>query len=110
MPGYWTQPLEFNPQPMSYYNERNARTYIDQHGYRRFCDSHKPVSRWVAERKLGRRLGREEVVHHIDRNKSNNCPNNLWVFQNQAAHHRVHELDARHFGHEYSYRGRRAYW
>lgn len=46
-----------------------AKTYIDENGYRRFSDSGKLVSRWVAEKKLGRELDDEEVVHHKNRDK-----------------------------------------
>lgn len=48
------------------------------------------LHRTVAERKLGRKLKPEEVVHHIDGNKRNNSPDNLKVFQNQAEHARWH--------------------
>ena len=43
---------------MGYYK----KTYIDENGYARFKDSNKLVSRWVAERKLGRELRNGEVV------------------------------------------------
>ena len=51
--------------------------------------------RIIAERKLGRPLRPGEVVHHIDRNKRNNAPENLMVFSTQAEHlkwHREHDL------------------
>ncbi len=82
-----------------------AKTYIDQNGYRRYVDSNKLVSRHIAEKKLGRKLKSEEVVHHKDRNKQNNSPNNLWVFPNQKAHDRVHKYDAKRYGHKASYKG-----
>ena len=44
----------------------------------------------VAERKIGRQLTGTEVVHHIDRNKLNNSPENLMVFPNQSEHDRFH--------------------
>lgn len=40
----------------------------------------------VAEEKLGRLLGPEEVVHHVDEDKYNNDPNNLIVFKTKADH------------------------
>lgn len=80
-------------------------TYIDSKGYVRFKDTHKYVHRWAAEKKLGRRLRSGEVVHHIDRDKTNNHPSNLYVFPNQAAHDRAHKYDANRFGKKASYQG-----
>ncbi|MBM3328144.1 MAG: HNH endonuclease [Calditrichaeota bacterium] len=81
------------------------KTYINSRGYRRFKDSGKPVHRWVAEKKLGRRLRKGEVVHHKDRNKSNNSPWNLWVFRSQKEHDRAHRADARRHGKRASFWG-----
>lgn len=44
----------------------------------------------VAEEKLGRYLLPEEVVHHIDENKTNNDPTNLMVFCTKADHTSFH--------------------
>lgn len=66
--------------------------YVDAYGYKRFCNTNKLVSRWVAEKYLiKRKLRPEEVVHHIDGNKLNNNYNNLVVFKNQADHQRHHQ-------------------
>jgi hypothetical protein len=35
-----------------------------------------------------------EVVHHKNRNKSDDSMDNLWVFRNQDAHDRAHKIDA----------------
>ncbi len=86
-----------------------ARTYINSKGYRMFSNSGKSVARWSASKKLGRPLKDGEVVHHKDRNKKNNHPSNLHVFPNQAAHDRVHKMDAQRHGMSYSFRGRRPY-
>lgn len=53
------------------------KTYIDENGYRRFSDSDKLVSRWAVEKKLGRELDPDEEVHHKNRNKLDNRPENL---------------------------------
>lgn len=45
----------------------------------------------VAEQKLGRYLTDDEVVHHIDENRSNNTPDNLVVFKTKADHSRYHK-------------------
>lgn len=50
--------------------------------------------RVVAEQILGRHLRPGEVVHHIDRDKRNNLPENLMIFPSQAAHvawHKTHD-------------------
>lgn len=42
------------------------------------------------ECKIGRYLTKEECVHHIDGNKSNNDPNNLMLFKNNSEHIKFH--------------------
>ena len=42
--------------------------------------------RLVMEQILGRFLSREEVVHHIDKNKQNNDPSNLVLFSSNGLH------------------------
>lgn len=46
--------------------------------------------RLVMEKKLGRYLKPEEIVHHIDRRKKNNVPENLMLFPNQREHMNFH--------------------
>jgi hypothetical protein len=65
-----------------------AKTYINENGYRCFTDSGKQVSRWVAEKKIGRPLRKSEVVHHGYRGKLCNNPDNTWVCKNQSTHMR----------------------
>ena len=47
----------------------------------------------IAERELGRELLDNEVVHHIDGDKTNNHPNNLKVFSSNNDHVREHWRD-----------------
>lgn len=47
--------------------------------------------RTVAEQILGRPLKKGEVVHHINRNKKDNRPENLMIFASQAEHARWHK-------------------
>lgn len=63
-----------------------AKTYINRNGYRCFADSGKQVSRWAAEKKIGRPLNKGEEVHHGFRGKRCNDPDNLWVFKNHSEH------------------------
>lgn len=44
----------------------------------------------VAEKKLGRKIGKKEIVHHIDEDKSNNDPDNLMVLRTSGDHTRIH--------------------
>ena len=62
--------------------------------YKKLCGRHE--HRIVAEQILGRPLKKGEVVHHIDRNKRNNSPDNLMIFKNQSEHAKWHaEHDGR---------------
>ncbi|WP_295216362.1 HNH endonuclease [Ruminococcus sp.] len=46
--------------------------------------------RVVAEKIMGRKLEKGEVVHHVDGNKRNNSPENLMVFSSQREHAKWH--------------------
>ena len=70
-----------------------ARWFISKKGYRKFSDSGKSVHRWSAEKKMGRPLRNREIVHHINRDKLDNRPTNLWVFETQKKHHSTHKKD-----------------
>jgi len=42
------------------------------------------------ERVLGRRLRSSEIVHHIDFDKLNNEPSNLYLFESRSEHRKAH--------------------
>jgi hypothetical protein len=86
-------------------SEALSDTYTDEKGYKRYKDSNKLEHRYMAEKKLGRKLRAGEVVHHKDRDKTNNSKENLWVFKDQAAHDRAHRMDAMKYGKKASYQG-----
>lgn len=50
------------------------------------CQGYVPEHRLVAESVLGRRLSKREIVHHIDGDPANNCPENLEVFDSNGNH------------------------
>lgn len=54
------------------------KTYEKTHGVH--------THRVVAEKILGRKLRKGEVVHHVDGNYRNNHPDNLMVFKSQKEH------------------------
>lgn len=46
--------------------------------------------RLIFEKHLGRKLTKEEIVHHIDGDKSNNDINNLMLFPTKSVHTKYH--------------------
>jgi len=56
-------------------------------GYVKYFQQHE--HRFVAEKLLGRKLKKGEVVHHKDENKHNNCPENLEIMS-WSKHSSIH--------------------
>lgn len=88
----------FKPEN-KYHSQYYKGWYIDVHGYKLiYKPSHLDARpdgyifehRLVMEARIGRRLKREEKVHHIDHNKLNNEPNNLKIFSS-SEHAKEHK-------------------
>ncbi len=68
---------------------------IDQNGYwfiKQPDGSYKQKHIMVAEKMLGRTLEKDEVVHHINKNKKDNRPDNLVVLSRKE-HIQIHKKD-----------------
>ena len=78
---------------------KRSKAYKDRRGYLRFSNSDKLVHRWVLEKFFGHKLNPGTVVHHRDRDKTDNRRENLWAWPNQKKHDRIHRKDKRRFGH-----------
>jgi hypothetical protein len=77
----------------------SKKTYVDRKGYRRFRDSGKLVHRWVAGDKVRGKIGKGRVVHHIDGDKLNNDPSNLWImWRSKHSKHHARERRERETG------------
>jgi len=63
------------------YRGTGSKTYVKENG--------RHQHRVVMEKKLGRKLRKGEIVHHVDHNKKNNHPDNLQVMT-QGEHARLH--------------------
>ncbi|MBK8874387.1 MAG: hypothetical protein IPN13_10880 [Bacteroidetes bacterium] len=72
-------------------------TFIDEKCYDRYKASKKLVHRYMAEKRIGRKLKAGEVVHHKDR-ISRIIQNKIFGFLNQEEHDRVHKQDAVRYG------------
>ena len=56
-----------------------------------------PEHKLIVEEFLNRRLDKENVIHHIDSNRTNNDISNLMLFKNQKEHASFHNK-IRQFG------------
>ena len=105
-----------NTKCMGEWNSKNKRgvnsplfggDHINWYGYKVALVSQKEKKtkyiaehRIIAERALGKRLKRDEVVHHIDLDKTNNKNNNLLVCTHsyhRTIHHNMAQMYAEKF-------------
>ena len=71
------------------YNKGTAQPVLDKSiGYMKLRGE--KYHRYLMEKLLGRKLRKEEVVHHIDGNKLNNDIDNLELFESKSEHLRFH--------------------
>jgi hypothetical protein len=71
---------------------KNGRGYIFIYNKDdRYKGNHISEHRLVMEKHLGRHLKSEEVVHHIDRDITNNNIENLHLFNNNNEHAKYHQ-------------------
>lgn len=86
--------VDLNPTRM---NEKTKDKIRQKHfkpnrvSYKKIYGRHE--HRILMEQKIGRKLKKGEVVHHIDGNIQNNNLDNLHLFKNQAEHARYHKLE-----------------
>lgn len=79
-----------------YRPRRTDGTFVDQWGYVQVKTSDKPGAMaytpqhvLVAQQAAGRNLSKGEVVHHIDGDKQNNSPSNLFICD-RSKHRQLH--------------------
>jgi hypothetical protein len=60
-----------------------------QHPFRQKSD-YIPEHRLKVEKQIGRYLTKLEVVHHINHIRSDNRPENLYIFSSNSEHHKFH--------------------
>lgn len=68
---------------------KTAKFFYDTKGYPIYIDSKKLVHRAVAEKKVGGKIYKGNVVHHIDGNPKNFRKKNLQVMK-RSSHSRLH--------------------
>lgn len=80
----------------SFYSGKNHPRWkngcIDSQGYKQICINSKTITehRYFVEQKIGRKLSKDEHVHHINGNKTDNRLENLYLFSTNSDHIKYH--------------------
>jgi hypothetical protein len=72
--------------------------YKNKQGYLINKTTGKPKHQEVLEKKFGHPLSEGSVVHHKNRDKTDNRASNLWAFKSQGEHFKTHLKDKKRFG------------
>jgi len=72
-------------------------TLVYQPEHPRTKDGYIAEHRMIMENILGRFLCLGETVHHKDKNRTNNNPENLMLFENMGYHMKYHSLESYHY-------------
>jgi uncharacterized protein YktA (UPF0223 family) len=74
------------------YRKHKYAPYLESEYFRTYVDGKRVwLHRHIVENALGRELLESEKVHHIDGDKQNNDPINLYVCENRQEHGQVHD-------------------
>lgn len=89
---FYRRPSELKKSSCEYCSRKCYEEYrfsrIKKTTYIKIIGTHE--HRIVAENALGRKLKKQEIVHHIDGDKHNNKIKNLAILPNRKYHNRVH--------------------
>jgi len=91
----WNDGKRYNIAPVE------KTSYIDSFGYRQvWCgraegnrgrkDGYRLEHHLIMEDQIGRSLEKKEVVHHINGDKLDNRPENLWLCSSASEHRQIH--------------------
>ena len=84
--------------PLTGKDHHNFKHGLSSDGYPQSYHEGKPRKhhRAIAEQLLGCSLSAQEHVHHCNEIRTDNRPENLWVFPNQSAHSKYHKTGTIH--------------
>lgn len=92
----WNKGMKFPEWSKENHPQWKGGKIISYEGYVRIRNSklrskYESEHRLIIESKIGRKLNPKESVHHLDHNKINNNPSNLYLFPNESKHQKYHK-------------------